>query len=181
VSEIYRPNGRPVGLDKSPVVCLGLHVSNDSFRASILTLHTAGFGLVHDRRSNQPADGRFVESELSSANGSLGEINPAISKWETLAARLRRRHRSNRFLTIATSESRPPSFSARMHNPISIRDIRPGDLQEVLRINEESSPGVSQLTVAGAERLITDATLAWVAVADQGIAGYLIAFIGSAI
>jgi predicted GNAT superfamily acetyltransferase len=68
-----------------------------------------------------------------------------------------------------------------MHNPISIRDIRPGDLQEVLRINEESSPGVSQLTVAGAERLITDATLAWVAVADQGIAGYLIAFIGSAI
>jgi hypothetical protein len=67
-----------------------------------------------------------------------------------------------------------------MHNPISIRDILPGDLQEVLRINEESSPGVSQLTLAGAERLTTDATLAWVAVADQGIAGYLIAFIGSA-
>jgi uncharacterized protein len=67
-----------------------------------------------------------------------------------------------------------------MHNRISVRDIRPGDLQEVLRINKESSPGVSQLTVVGAERLTTDATLAWVAVADQGMAGYLIAFIGSA-
>jgi predicted GNAT superfamily acetyltransferase len=66
-----------------------------------------------------------------------------------------------------------------MHNPISIRDIRPGDLQEVLRIIEESSPSVSQLTVAGIERLIADATVAWVA--DQGIAGYLVGFIGSAI
>jgi uncharacterized protein len=68
-----------------------------------------------------------------------------------------------------------------MRNPISIRDIRPGDLQEVLGINEESSPSVYQLTLADAERLTTDATLAWVAVADQLIAGYLIAFIGSAI
>jgi predicted GNAT superfamily acetyltransferase len=72
-------------------------------------------------------------------------------------------------------------FSACMRNPISIRDIRPGDLHEVLRINEESSPGVYLLTLAAAERLTTDATLAWVAVADQGIAGYLIAFIGSAV
>jgi uncharacterized protein len=83
-------------------------------------------------------------------------------------------------VTIATSASRLPSFSVRMHNAISIRDIRPDDLKELLRINEESSPGVSQLTAVDAERLTTDATLAWVAVGDQGVAGYLIAFIGSA-
>jgi uncharacterized protein len=70
-----------------------------------------------------------------------------------------------------------------MYIPISIRDFRPGDLQEVLRLNEESSPGVSQLDVAGIQRLTADATFAWVAVADadQGVAGYLIGFIGSAI
>jgi uncharacterized protein len=67
-----------------------------------------------------------------------------------------------------------------MHNLISIRDICPGDLQEVLRINEESSPGVSRLTAAGVERLTTDANVAWVALADQGVAGYIIGFIGSA-
>ena len=65
-----------------------------------------------------------------------------------------------------------------MYIPISIRDFRPGDLQEVLRLNEESSPGVSQLDVAGIQRLTADATFAWVAVvdADQGVAGYLIGF-----
>jgi predicted GNAT superfamily acetyltransferase len=68
-----------------------------------------------------------------------------------------------------------------MPNSISIRDIGPCDLQQILRINEESSPRVSPLTAAGIERLIAAATLAWVAVADQGIAGYLVGFSGSAI
>jgi predicted GNAT superfamily acetyltransferase len=67
-----------------------------------------------------------------------------------------------------------------MQHPISIRDIRPSDIEDVLCINEDSSPGVCQLTLAGAERLITGATLAWAAVAKEGVAGYLIAFMDSA-
>jgi predicted GNAT superfamily acetyltransferase len=67
-----------------------------------------------------------------------------------------------------------------MHDPIFIREVRPDDLPELLRINVESSPGVSRLTVPGIAGLTTEATLVWVAVADRGIAGYLIAFLGSA-
>jgi predicted GNAT superfamily acetyltransferase len=66
-----------------------------------------------------------------------------------------------------------------MHNPISIRDVRPDDLPEIVRINGESSPGVTQLTERGIAGLMTEATVAWVAIADRGIAGYLIAFLGS--
>ena len=56
-----------------------------------------------------------------------------------------------------------------MHNPISIREIRSGDLEAVRRINAESSPGVSLLTRHGLERLTAGATLAWVAAAGQDI------------
>jgi predicted GNAT superfamily acetyltransferase len=69
---------------------------------------------------------------------------------------------------------------ATMRNPIVIREVRPDDLPEILRINVESSPGVTQLTVRGIAGLISEATLAWVAVADRDIAGYLIAFLDSA-
>jgi predicted GNAT superfamily acetyltransferase len=69
---------------------------------------------------------------------------------------------------------------ATMRNPIVIREVRPDDIPEILRINVESSPGVTQLTVRGIAGLISEATLPWVAVADQGTAGYLIAFLGSA-
>src|SRR6267378_6582759 len=68
-----------------------------------------------------------------------------------------------------------------MHNPISIREIRSGDLEAVRRINAESSPGVSLLTMHGLERLTAGATLAWVAAAGQNIAAYLIGFAGDAI
>ena len=69
---------------------------------------------------------------------------------------------------------------ASMRSPIVIREVRPDDLPEMLRINVESSPGVTQLTLSGIAGLVTEATLAWVAVADRRIAGYLIAFLGSA-
>jgi predicted GNAT superfamily acetyltransferase len=68
-----------------------------------------------------------------------------------------------------------------MHDLTSIRDIRSSDFQEVLRINAKSSPGVSQLTASAVERLTTDATLTWIAVAEPGIVGYLIGFMWSAI
>jgi uncharacterized protein len=67
-----------------------------------------------------------------------------------------------------------------MHGPIFIRDVRRADLLEILAINEESSPGVCKLTLTGARRLISAATLAWVAMEEKRIAGYLIAFIESA-
>jgi predicted GNAT superfamily acetyltransferase len=68
-----------------------------------------------------------------------------------------------------------------MHNSISIREIRRADLEEVHRINAESSPGVSLLSMRDLERLTAGATLAWVAVAGQDIAAYLIGFAGEAI
>jgi len=67
-----------------------------------------------------------------------------------------------------------------MRSPIVIREVRSDDLPEIRRINVESSPGVTRLTVRRIAGLVTEATLAWVAVADRGIAGYLIAFLGSA-
>jgi predicted GNAT superfamily acetyltransferase len=67
-----------------------------------------------------------------------------------------------------------------MHNPISIREIRGGDLEAVRRINAESSPGVSLLTRHGLERLTAGATAAWVVAAGQDIAAYLIGFAGEA-
>jgi hypothetical protein len=71
-------------------------------------------------------------------------------------------------------------LQASMRNPIVIREVRSDDLPEILRINVESSPGVTRLTVHGIAGLVTEATLAWVAVTDRDIAGYLIAFLGSA-
>jgi predicted GNAT superfamily acetyltransferase len=67
-----------------------------------------------------------------------------------------------------------------MHNRIAIREVRPDDLPEIVRINVDSAPGVTQLTGRDMAGLVTEATLAWVAIADRGIAGYLIAFLGSA-
>jgi uncharacterized protein len=68
-----------------------------------------------------------------------------------------------------------------MHDPISIREIRSGDLEAVRRINAESSPGVSFLAMDSLVRLTAGATLAWVAAAGQDIAAYLIGFAAEAI
>jgi len=77
-------------------------------------------------------------------------------------------------------EAKSAILRSSMRNPIVIREVRPDDLPEILRINVESSPGVTRLTVRGIAGLVTEATLAWVAVTDRDIAGYLIAFLGSA-
>jgi uncharacterized protein len=66
-----------------------------------------------------------------------------------------------------------------MDNVIAIRAAHPDEFPEILRINRESSPGVTRLTAAGIASLLTGGALAWVAVADRNIAGYLIAFLGS--
>jgi predicted GNAT superfamily acetyltransferase len=62
---------------------------------------------------------------------------------------------------------------------ISIRDIGAEDFREVLRINEDSSPAVSELSAAEVERLAVDASLAWVVVADGAVIGYLIGYVKS--
>jgi uncharacterized protein len=68
----------------------------------------------------------------------------------------------------------------RMHHSIVIRDAHPDEFAEILRINAESSPGVTRLAMADIASLIPVATLCWVAVAERNVAGYLIAFVASA-
>jgi uncharacterized protein len=47
-------------------------------------------------------------------------------------------------------------------------------------INHEASPGVSTLDAAAAERLIAAASVAWAAVENDSIVGYLIAMLAAA-
>ena len=67
-----------------------------------------------------------------------------------------------------------------MHNLISIRDMKPSDFREVLRINEDCLPVVSRLSSAEMERLTIDASLTWVSVTNLSVVGYLMAYVGSA-
>jgi len=67
-----------------------------------------------------------------------------------------------------------------MHNDIVIRDARLDEFPEILRINAESSPGVTGLTGPDLTSLTGRSALLWVAVANRTVAGYLIAFLSSA-
>jgi uncharacterized protein len=72
------------------------------------------------------------------------------------------------------------SMNPHMHHDIVIRDARLAEFPEILRINAESSPGVTRLTGSDITSLTGTGALAWVAVADRKVAGYLIAFLSSA-
>jgi uncharacterized protein len=67
-----------------------------------------------------------------------------------------------------------------MQNRIFVRDIRPADIADIVSINHGASPGVSTLDLATAERLIAAASVAWAAVEDDRIVGYLIAMLADA-
>jgi predicted GNAT superfamily acetyltransferase len=64
-------------------------------------------------------------------------------------------------------------------DPIGIRDIAAADLADVLAINSEASPGVSRLDPATAGALMSMASVAWIAVREGRVAGYLIGFLPS--
>ena len=63
---------------------------------------------------------------------------------------------------------------------LSIRATEAEDFQEILRLNVVALPAVSKLSAADLARLAVDASVAWVAVADSSVAGYLIGYVGSA-
>jgi hypothetical protein len=62
------------------------------------------------------------------------------------------------------------------HGPVSIRPVQPEDLPAVLALNSEAAPAVSLLNMETLRRLTAHATLAWVAIVEGAIAGYLIGF-----
>ena len=66
-----------------------------------------------------------------------------------------------------------------MPDPIGIRDFAAADLADVLAINAEASPGVSGLDHAAAQALIFMASVAWVAIREGRVAGYLFGFLPS--
>jgi uncharacterized protein len=61
-----------------------------------------------------------------------------------------------------------------MPDTLCIREFQAGDLAEVLAINAAASPGVSRLDAVAAANLLATASIAWVAVRDARVAGYLI-------
>jgi predicted GNAT superfamily acetyltransferase len=61
-----------------------------------------------------------------------------------------------------------------MHLPVSIRPAHEADYPAILALNNEADPRVFQLTRETLVVLITQATLTWVAMMDQTVAGYLI-------
>jgi len=67
-----------------------------------------------------------------------------------------------------------------MQNQIAVRDIPPFDIADIIAINQESSPGVSALDADAAEELLSSASVAWVAVDNERIVGYLIAMLAAA-
>jgi predicted GNAT superfamily acetyltransferase len=64
-----------------------------------------------------------------------------------------------------------------MLDPIGIRDFAAADLADVLAINSGASPGVSRLDPLTAGALISMASIAWIAVREERVAGYLIGFL----
>ncbi len=67
-----------------------------------------------------------------------------------------------------------------MRAPIAIRQAEAADRPAILALNHAADPRVFQLTRATLDDLLDRATLAWVATADQRVAGYLIALDSSA-
>jgi predicted GNAT superfamily acetyltransferase len=66
-----------------------------------------------------------------------------------------------------------------MQNSISIRDVCRADLAEVLEINRAATPAVSRLDATSAESLVALASVVWVALEHERIAGYMIGFLAS--
>ena len=66
-----------------------------------------------------------------------------------------------------------------MPDPIAIRQFATADLAEVLAINAGASPGVSRLDPVTAGALMAMASVAWIAVREGRVAGYLIGFLPS--
>lgn len=62
-----------------------------------------------------------------------------------------------------------------MNPATEIRPAEPGDHAAMLALNHAADPRVFQLTRAALEDLLGRATLAWVAVLDQRVLGYLVA------
>lgn len=61
-----------------------------------------------------------------------------------------------------------------MHAPVSIRPAHQPDYTAILTLNNEADPRVFQLTPATLQTLVTQATLTWVAIMNDAVAGYLI-------
>jgi predicted GNAT superfamily acetyltransferase len=61
-----------------------------------------------------------------------------------------------------------------MHVPVSIRPAHEPDYTAILALNNEADPRVFQLTQATLQTLLTQATLTWVAIMNDAVAGYLI-------
>ncbi len=61
-----------------------------------------------------------------------------------------------------------------MNPAIEIRPAEPGDRAAMLALNHAADPRVFQLTKATLDDLLGRATLAWVAVLDQRVLGYLV-------
>ena len=64
-----------------------------------------------------------------------------------------------------------------MLDPVDIRPFAVADLAEVLAINSGASPGVSRLDSVTALALMSVAFVAWIAVREGRVAGYLIGFL----
>lgn len=69
---------------------------------------------------------------------------------------------------------------SRMRTSISIRVARVGDFSAIHAINTHSSPAVSALAPGDLGHVVAVATVAWVAVVDEAISGYLIGYAPSA-
>src|SRR5882724_11512252 len=63
-----------------------------------------------------------------------------------------------------------------MGHSVEIRAIREEDLSTIYAINAESLPAVSALTPGDLDHAMTAAAVAWVAVVDESVAGYLIGY-----
>ena len=66
-----------------------------------------------------------------------------------------------------------------MPDPLRLRPFAAADLAEMLAINADASPGVSRLDAAAAGALMSMASVAWIAVREGRVAGYLIGFLSS--
>lgn len=64
-------------------------------------------------------------------------------------------------------------------DPLRLRPFAAADLAEVLAINSGASPGVSRLDSVTALALMSMASVAWIAVREGRVAGYLIGFLPS--
>jgi uncharacterized protein len=64
-----------------------------------------------------------------------------------------------------------------MIDTIRIRNLSTADIPDILAINSGALPGVSRLDTATASVLLSTATIAWLAVLGERVAGYLIGFL----